>query len=102
MGLYKVTGPTPVLDANPGDTATLDLTADEEFDLLGNGRLTLVARPYKALVVIDHGGEEVAPGGLFSAAFTVGQEQALIESGAIESAPSKPTKTAAKPADTKE
>ena len=104
MGLYKVTGPTPVGDAMPGTTATLDLTATDEFDLLANGRLAIVPRPYKALVLIDHDNEAVAPGGQFDAAFTVGQEQALLESGAIEHAkPSKPTKTPAdKPADPKE
>lgn len=84
MGLYKVTGPTPVLDANPGDTLEHDFTADEEADLLDRGRVELVPQKYKLLEgQMNLAGVAYEPGDTFDAAFTVPEEQSHLASGRI-------------------
>ena len=95
MGIYKVTAPKPVLDAEPGETLEHDFTQNEEADLLAAGRLEIVPREYRVI-----GSSKVCdtePGKTFTHAFTVGQEQALFTGGHIERVESKP-KAKAKPA----
>jgi hypothetical protein len=96
MGIYKVTAPKPVLDAEPGEILEHDFTATDEADLVAAGRIEIVPRPYRVIgssTVCD-----TAPGKTFTHAFTVGQEQALLEGGHIERVDT--TKPKAKPAAT--
>lgn len=95
MGIYKVTAPKPVLDAEPGEILEHDFTAGEEADLLANGRLELVPREYRVIGTSKVCDTE--PGKTFTHAFTVGQEGALLEGGHVERVETKP-KAKAKPA----
>ena len=88
MGIYKVTAPKPVHDIDPGQTAELDLTAEEESDLVAAGRLELVPRDYRVIGTSKVCDTE--PGGTFKHAFTVGQEAALFAGGHIERVDSAP------------
>lgn len=87
MSFYKVTGPTPVLDNEPGATFEHTFSASEEADLLDRARLTLVPRPYRNIADRDFvtpDGVSHVPGETFDAALTVAQEQALLEGGHLE------------------
>lgn len=91
MNRYRVTGPRPVLDAEPGEVLEHEFTAPEERDLLAAGRLEIIPRPY--LVVGTSRVHDTDPGGTFTAGLPVGQEAALMEGGHIERVPEKPDKT---------
>lgn len=79
---YRVTAPRDVLDHEPGSTFEQEFGAEDEADLLDNGRLELVPREYEVV------GSSVVcgtkPGGKFMGAFRVHQEAALIEGGHVE------------------
>lgn len=79
---YKVTGPRPVHDAEPGSVLMADLLADEEADLLEAGRVELVPREYENVGAGEvHG---VKPGQKFWAALRAHEEKALLASGSAE------------------
>lgn len=84
MNRYRVTGPRPVLDAEPGAVLEHEFTAQEEQDLLDAGRVEIIPRPY--LVVGTSRVHDTDPGGTFTLGLPVGQEAALIEGGHIERA----------------
>ncbi len=85
MNRYRVTGPRPVLDAEPGEVLEHEFTAQEEQDLLAAGRVEIIPRPY--LVVGTSRVHDTDPGGTFTAGLPVGQEAALLEGGHIERVP---------------
>lgn len=79
---YRVTGPRPVLDIEPGAVGDLELSAEEEADLLDAGRLSIEPREYEVV-----GPREVCntpSGKKFKGAFRVPHERALIDGGHIE------------------
>jgi hypothetical protein len=84
---YAVSGPTPVLDHEPGATFEHEFTADEEHDLLERGRLTLETSKYRNIgdhdFVTDDGAAH-EPGETFDAALRVGRERALLDGGHLE------------------
>lgn len=82
MRRYRVTYGGAEWDAELGDEISLDLTADEETEMVSRGRLELVPAQYRVV-----GGTEVHDtphGGTFEAALTAGEEAALIVGGHIE------------------
>lgn len=79
---YRVTGPRPVLDTEPGDEFEHEFTPDAELDLLSARRIEIIPRAYQVVGTSRVAGTD--PGGLFTAAFTAGREAALIEGGHIE------------------
>jgi hypothetical protein len=82
VNTYKVTAPREVLDHEPGSTFEHEFTADEEADMLDNGRLELVPREYEVVgTSVVHGAK---PGGKFKGALRVREEAALILGGHIE------------------
>lgn len=85
LNRYRVTGPRPVLDAEPGEVLEHEFTTQEERDLLDAGRVEIIPRPY--LVVGTSRVHDTDPGGTFTAGLPVGQEAALIEGGHIERVP---------------
>lgn len=87
MKPYKVSGPRPVHDAEPGQEFEAELSAAEESDLLEAGRIEIVPREYENVGSgIVHG---VKPGAKFKASLRVHEEQALIAAGAAEIVKSK-------------
>ena len=71
-----------MLDVEPGEELEADFSAEEEAEYLTGGRLEIVAREYEVVgTSVVHGAK---PGERFTAALTVGQEQALFEGGHIE------------------
>lgn len=84
---YKVVGPRPVNDADPGQEFAAELSAEEESDLLEAGRIEIVPREYENVGGgLVHG---VKPGEKFKAALRIHEEKALISAGAVEIVKSK-------------
>lgn len=82
MKPYKVSGPRPVNDAEPGQEFEAELSASDESDLLEAGRIEIVPREYENVGGgVVHG---VKPGAKFKAALRMHEEQALIAAGAVE------------------
>lgn len=82
MNRYKVIGPRPVLDVDPGEELEAVFSADEEAEHITNRRLEIVPREYEVVGPREvHGAK---PGEKFLASLTVGQEAALLEGGHIE------------------
>jgi hypothetical protein len=79
-----------------GEEFETEFTVDEEEANLANGLLEIVPQRYKVI-----GGSRVydtAPGDEFERAMTLGQEQLLIEGGAIERVETKKATTKKKEA----
>lgn len=103
MNRYIVTGPVAVGVHEPGSEFDGEFTAEAEHDLLAAGRVELVPRAYRVVGTRMVFG--VKPGGVVTAALTVGRESALITAGHLErhDKPAKPGKQpAASAADTEE
>lgn len=82
MRRYKIVGKRPVEDLRPGEEGELDLTAEQERGHLAAKRIEIVPCEYE--VVGPRTVMGAAPGEKFTAAFEIGQEQALVESGHVE------------------
>jgi len=89
--IYRVTGPRPVLDHEPGTEFEHGFTDAEERDLLDGGRIVIIPRRYQ--VVGTSRVHETDPGGTFLGAYGVDQEAALLEGGHIERVAAQPPKT---------
>jgi len=88
MKRYKVIGPRPVRDAEPGKEFEAGFSSQEESDLLEAGRIEIVPREYENVGSgLIHG---VKPGQKFRAALRAHEEKALIAAGAIEIVAAKP------------
>ena len=87
MNRYLVTGPRPVLDHAPGDEFEHDFTDAQEADLVGGGRIQIVATAYEVVGTQHVMG--TPPGCTFEHAFTRPQERALLEGGHLERVASK-------------
>jgi hypothetical protein len=92
MGRYRVTGPTPVLDAEPGSEFEHEFLASEERDLLERGRLSLLPSSYRNIgdhdFVTDDGVSH-AVGDTFDAALGAERERTLLDGGHLERAPKR-------------
>lgn len=92
MNTYRVLLPVLVNgEHGQGDIFEHEFTADDEATNLQSGLIEIVPRRYKVVgASIVHATE---PGGTFSAAFTIGQEAALMEAGHIERVETKASTT---------
>jgi hypothetical protein len=77
MNTYRVTGPRPVCDVDPGGELEHEFSAEEEADLLDSGRLELVPRRYR--VVGTSRVCETEPGKEFDGVFRIPHERALLD-----------------------
>jgi len=79
---YKVVGPRPVCDVEPGAEFEHEFSASEEQALLNGRRIELVPRKYRVVGTRRVAG--FAPGEVFVDALRVANESALIEAGHLE------------------